>query len=426
MDLKNKLETTTKNHQASIQNLEAKFDRFADKQSSRPFGSLPSNTQPNPKGNSSKPYQPPQTRNEHVNTVFTQSGKSYDPPDNPNEQINDSETPINFDSDDEDGEPTPQPKPKNPKPDKETPIPKPYKPKIPYPQRLIKEKMEAQYGKFLDMIRAVRINVPLVDVLAGMPNYGKFLNELVNNKHKIEQISAAFLSDESFAILQNKVSPKLGDPGSFLIPCNFNKAFSCNALADLGASTNLMPYSLYAKLSLETLKPTKMSVRVGTERMIFHIDSAMKHSYSNDDTCFSIDVIDEILEENFDVLLDESSKILHSIEGTILEENLFAELDEFMVMTADENSESKSDTEEPPLKKITFNTDYKIKTSLEEPPTDLELKPLPDNLEYVFLEEPSFLSVIISSQLSEKDKNKLVYVLKKTQRSLCLENHRHS
>ncbi|GJU06506.1 reverse transcriptase domain-containing protein [Tanacetum coccineum] len=86
-----------------------------------------------------------------------------------------------------------------------------------------------------------------------MPNYGKFLKELVNNKHKIEQISAAFLSDESSAILQNKVPPKLGDPGSFLIPCNLNKAFSCNALADLGASTNLMPYSLYAKLSLETL-----------------------------------------------------------------------------------------------------------------------------------------------------------------------------
>ncbi|GJR24478.1 hypothetical protein Tco_0973005 [Tanacetum coccineum] len=133
MDLKNKLETTTKNHQALIQNLEAKFDRFADKQSARPSGSLPSNTQPNPKGSSSKPYQPPQARNEHVNVVFTGSGKSYDPPDNPNDQQNTFETPINFDSDDEDDEPTPQPKSKNPKPVKETPIPKPYKPKITYP-----------------------------------------------------------------------------------------------------------------------------------------------------------------------------------------------------------------------------------------------------------------------------------------------------
>ncbi|GJS05101.1 reverse transcriptase domain-containing protein [Tanacetum coccineum] len=130
-----------------------------------------------------------------------------------------------------------------PKPIKETPIPKPYKPKIPYPQRLRKEKMEAQYGKFLDIICVVQINVPLVDVLAGMPNYGKFLKDLISNKHKIEQISTAFLIDESSTMIQNKVPPKLRDPGSFLIPCNFNKAFSCNALANLGASINLMPYS---------------------------------------------------------------------------------------------------------------------------------------------------------------------------------------
>nr|GFA72291.1 reverse transcriptase domain-containing protein [Tanacetum cinerariifolium] len=214
------------------------------------------------------------------------------------------------------------------------------------------------------MIRAVRINVPLIDVLAGMPNYGKFIKELISNKHKIEQIFAAFLSDESSAMIQNKVPPKLGDPESFLILCNFNKTFSCNVLADLGASINLMPYLLYAKLSLETIKPTKMSVRladrsfqypvriaenmlvevgkftfpddfvileieednkvplilerpflhtvdavirfkqkqlnlgVRTERMIFNIDFAMKHSYSNDDKCFSVNVIDKILEED--------------------------------------------------------------------------------------------------------------------------------
>ncbi|GKB46660.1 hypothetical protein Tco_0897413, partial [Tanacetum coccineum] len=157
MDLKTQLETVAKNHQASIQNLETKFDRLADKQSGQQSGSLPSNTQPNPKGHNSKAYQPPQSRNEHVNDVFTRSRKSYDPPVYPNNQ-NDSETPINFDSDDEDEEPIPQPKTQTSKPIKETPLPKPYKPKIHYPQLLRKEKMEAQYGKFLDMIRAVRIN----------------------------------------------------------------------------------------------------------------------------------------------------------------------------------------------------------------------------------------------------------------------------
>ncbi|GJV20675.1 reverse transcriptase domain-containing protein [Tanacetum coccineum] len=296
------------------------------------------------------------------------------------------------------------------------------------------------------MVQAVRINVPLVDVLAGIPN-GKFLKELVSNKHKLEQISSAFLSNQSSAVIQNKVPPKLEESLSFLIPCTFSKTFSCNALADLGASINLMPYSLYAKLSLETLKPTKMSVQladdhsntllellkicwetfspyhrcsnssiikqinleVGTERMNFSIDSTMKHSY----TCFSIDVIDEILEEDSDALLDEGSKILYSIEGTILEDKLFAEFDKFMAMNIEENSEYDSDEEEPLIGKTTFNTVYKIKTSLKEPPSDHELKPLPDHLEYVFLKEPTFLPVIISSQLSKQNKNKLIFVLKR-------------
>ncbi|GKA05469.1 reverse transcriptase domain-containing protein, partial [Tanacetum coccineum] len=161
------------------------------------------------------------------------------------------------------------------------------------------------------------------------------------------------------------------------------------------------------------VKQKQLNLGVGTERMIFNIDYVMKHSYSNDDTCFSIDVIDEILEEAFDALLDEGSKILHSIEGTLLEEEIFFEFNEFIAMTADENFESESDIEEPPFEKITINTDYKIKTCLEEPPMDLKLKPLPDNLEHVFLEEPSFLHVIISSQLFAQNKSKLVSILKK-------------
>ncbi|GKB50218.1 hypothetical protein Tco_0900971 [Tanacetum coccineum] len=144
MDLKTQLETVAKNHQALIQNLETKFNRLADKQSGRPSGSLPSNTQPNLKGHNSKAYQPPQSRNKHVNAIFTRSGKSYNLPVNLNDQQNDSETPVNFDSDDENEEPTPQLKTQNLKPVKETPLPKPYKLKILYPQRLRKEKMEAQ------------------------------------------------------------------------------------------------------------------------------------------------------------------------------------------------------------------------------------------------------------------------------------------
>nr|GEX18746.1 reverse transcriptase domain-containing protein [Tanacetum cinerariifolium] len=180
------------------------------------------------------------------------------------------------------------------------------------------------------------------------------------------------------------------------------------------------------------VKQKQLNLGVGTERMIFNIDSAIKHSYSNDDTCFSIDVIDEILKQDFVALLDEGSKILHSIEGTLLKEEIFAEFDKFMTMTIDENCDSESDTDEPTFKKITINTNNKIKTSLEEPPTDLELKPFLDNLEYVFLEEPSFLPIIISSQLSKENKKNLYPFLKSISKPLLqkqqtfLEFVRHS
>ncbi|GJW09894.1 reverse transcriptase domain-containing protein [Tanacetum coccineum] len=365
-------------------------------------GSLPSNTQPNPKGSSSKPYQPTQDRNEHVNAVFTRSGKCYDLPDNLNDQQNNSETPINFDSDDEDDEPTPQPKSKTPTPVKETPKPKPYKPKIPYPQRLKKEKIKAQYGKFLDMIRAVRINVPLVDVLARMPNYGKFLKELP--------------IDHSNTLLEILKRNLLIEFGKFTFPVDF---IILEMEEDSKVPLILGSPFLHTSHVVIQVKQKQLNLRVGTERMTFSIDFMMKHSYSNNDTCFSIDVIDKILEEDFDALLDERSEIFHSIKGTILKEKLFAEFDEFMAINIKENSESESETKELPFKKITFNTEYKIKAYLEEPHLDLELKPLPGHLEYVFLEEPNFLPVIISSQLSKQNCNKLISILKRHKQSFA-------
>nr|GEV43215.1 reverse transcriptase domain-containing protein [Tanacetum cinerariifolium] len=165
------------------------------------------------------------------------------------------------------------------------------------------------------------------------------------------------------------------------------------------------------------IKQKQLNLGVSTEQMTFSIDSVMKHSYSSDDTCFSITVIDEILEEYFDALFGEGSKIIYSIEGTPLEDKIFGEFDEFITMNIKENPESES--KEITFEKITFDTDYKVKKSLDKPPTDLELKPLPDHLEYAFLEEPSFLPMIISSQFSEQNKNKLVSVLKRHKKSFA-------
>ncbi|GKB90757.1 reverse transcriptase domain-containing protein [Tanacetum coccineum] len=124
---------------------------------------------------------------------------------------------------------------------------------------------------------------------------------------------------------------------------------------------------LYTADAVIRVKQKQLNLGVKTEQMIFNIDSAIKHSYSNDDTCFSIDIIDEILEEDFNALLDEGGKILHSIEGTNLDEEIFFEFDKFIAMAANENNDSESNEEDLEFEKITINIDYKIKTSLEEP-----------------------------------------------------------
>ena len=151
------------------------------------------------------------------------------------------------------------------------------------------------------------------------------------------------------------------------------------------------------------VKDKQLNLGIGTERITFHMESAMKHSYSSDDTCYSIDIIDEITEKDFDDLLEDN--ISYSIEGEILEETLFEEFEEFMAIDAETNTTQ--------FEKITINAYYKVKTSLEEPPTDLDMKPLPDHLEYVYLEGDSLLPVIISSKLSPDEKGKLKNILKK-------------
>nr|GFB22896.1 hypothetical protein [Tanacetum cinerariifolium] len=127
------------------------------------MGTLPSNTQTNlkPSTSNDKPYRQPPARNEHVNTVFTRSGMTYDPPVNPTAK------PATFldDSEDEADEVKKEAEPLLKKPTHADPPPlKAYKPKIMYPRRIHKEKIEARYANFLDMIKEAMINVPLIMV----------------------------------------------------------------------------------------------------------------------------------------------------------------------------------------------------------------------------------------------------------------------
>nr|GEX40667.1 reverse transcriptase domain-containing protein [Tanacetum cinerariifolium] len=125
----------------------------------------------------------------------------------------------------------------------------------------------------------------------------------------------------------------------------------------------------------------------------------------NDDTCFCVDVIDEITEDELDDLLDDFKLFINTSE-MISETQLDKEFDEFMSENVQED-EVKDDFEElPPKDKL------RIRTSIQDPPTNLELKPFPKHLEYAFLEDNSLLPVVVSALLKQNEKERLVLVLK--------------
>nr|XP_043611649.1 uncharacterized protein LOC122583294 [Erigeron canadensis] len=309
-----KVEMNAKNQSINFKDLESRMAAIT-----RPQGALPSNTQQNPKqnqgSNNGQKYTPPPVRQEQAKAITTRIGRSYDPPHNPNVIVSDVQDTGDHDEAEVDEEiemedslnvktPVTPPKPAV------IPEAKPYKPK-------------------------------------GMPNYAKFIIELVTDKRKMDEVKAAYLNAE--------------DPRSFLITCSIC-SLTCKALADLGASINLMPYLVWSKLSSGILRPTRMSIRladhsfqypigiaenmtvqvghivflgdfvilkmeedtkvplilgrpflntadaiirvkdndislgVGRDRIVFNVERYIKNSYSTDESCFRIDVIDDALE----------------------------------------------------------------------------------------------------------------------------------
>ncbi|GKE63325.1 DNA-directed DNA polymerase [Tanacetum coccineum] len=95
-----------------------------------------------------------------------------------------------------------------------------------------------------------------------MPKYAKFLKGLLSNKTRLEEACTVTMNERCSAVLLNKLPPKEKDPGSFTIPCDIGNLHINNALADLGASISIMPYTMYEKLGLGEAKPTRISLEL--------------------------------------------------------------------------------------------------------------------------------------------------------------------
>ncbi|GJX45147.1 reverse transcriptase domain-containing protein [Tanacetum coccineum] len=106
-------------------------------------------------------------------------------------------------------------------------------------------------------------------LLSEMPKFNKWLSSLLRNKEKLEEIAITTVNVECSAIIMNKVPEKLEDPGKFLIPCALQELNRTSALADSGASINLLPHSIYKKLELEALTPTRITLELAN-RSITH------------------------------------------------------------------------------------------------------------------------------------------------------------
>ncbi|GKB78736.1 reverse transcriptase domain-containing protein [Tanacetum coccineum] len=160
---------------------------------------------------------------------------------------------------------------------KTTPIPEPDvpknlpKPNIPYHYRLnqenFREKASYKKDKIFQMFQDLRFDISFADAL--LPRFAPTIRNLLMNKEKLLELAKIPLNENCSAMLFKKLPENLGDPDKFLIPCNFPGMDVCHALADLGASINLMPLSFWKKLSLPELTPTRMTLELA-DRSITH------------------------------------------------------------------------------------------------------------------------------------------------------------
>ncbi|KAK4733563.1 hypothetical protein R3W88_007824 [Solanum pinnatisectum] len=114
----------------------------------------------------------------------------------------------------------------------------------------------------LSLLKQVHINLPLVDVLQGIPRYAKYVKEIVANKKRLREYETVALTKECSSRIQNNFPTKLKDSGSFTVQITIGQSIHARGLCDLGASINLIPTSLYKKLGLGNPKPTTIILRL--------------------------------------------------------------------------------------------------------------------------------------------------------------------
>ena len=130
----------------------------------------------------------------------------------------------------------------------------------PFPQALRKRKKSVNQTEILEVLRQVKVNIPLLDMIKQVPKYAKFLKDLCTVKRGLNVNKKAFLTEQVSAIIECKTPMKYEDPGFPTIFVNISGTCVEKALLDLGANVNLLTFSMYNQLGLGELKPTTITL----------------------------------------------------------------------------------------------------------------------------------------------------------------------
>nr|GEU70438.1 reverse transcriptase domain-containing protein [Tanacetum cinerariifolium] len=303
------------------------------------------------------------------------------------------------------------------------------KPTIPYPSRLngqkLREKATNQMDKFFQIFYDLHFDISFADALLLMPKFASTFKSFLTNKDKFFELAKVPLNKNCSVMLLKKLPKNLGDPGKFLIPCDFPGIDVCHALADLvvdfeadprvslilgrsflrtgRALINVYGEEITLRYNPKSSNPTLVSNPLNSESY-FCKKPIIK---SSSPTLTPFGESDLFLEEIEDFLNDESiptgiENSFYDPEGNILYLEKFLNEDPFQLSSMD-------------LKQA---EETKAKTSIEEP-HGLELKELPSHLEYAFLEDTEKLSVIIAKDLKDVEKEALIKVLKSHKRAIA-------
>ena len=225
-------------------NLQYSISRLTNQQQVQEKGKFPSQIQPNPRG---------------VHEVSSSS--------EPNPRMDEVKAIITLRSGKELKQPVPKPteegqEVKEAGPDEvvtKEPVAKNSTPP-PFLQALKAKKKAINQAEILEVLRQVKVNIPLLDMIKPIPTYAKFLKDLCTMKRGLNVDKKAFLTEQVSAIIQCKTPVKYKDPGCSTISVNTKGTCVEKALLDLGASVNLLPYSMYKQLRLGELKLTSITL----------------------------------------------------------------------------------------------------------------------------------------------------------------------